>query len=108
MPLAQLTQSESPSGQYNEQNFEQLQGNIANNNNSEHLSDILVIEPIDEHIRRKERLKTLHKAFCIKHATQIRKRLFLAALNKGIQAKAQTFEESSSLVIATETDATTD
>ena len=106
--MAQLTQSESPSGQYNEQNFEQLQGNNTNNNNSEHLSDILVIEPIEEHFKRKERLKALHKAFCIKHATQIRKRLFLAALNKGIQAKAQTFEESSSLVIANEIDASQD
>ena len=106
--MAQLTQRESPSDQYIGQNFEQLQGIQANNNNSEHISDILVIEPIEEHLERKERLKVLHKAFCIKHATQIRKRLFLAALNKGIQTKAQTSEESSSLVIACDSDADQD
>ena len=54
-------------------------------NSSESISDILIIEPLEEHIRRTEHLKALHKAFCIKHATQIRKRLFLAALNKGIK-----------------------
>ena len=38
-------------------------------NNSEHLPDILIIEPIEENFKRMERLKALHKAFCIKHAT---------------------------------------
>ena len=55
-------------------------------------------------MRRKERLTAFHKAFCIKHSTQIRKRLFLAALNKGMQSKEQVSQESSSLVKARESD----
>lgn len=100
--IEKLTQSESPPGRYTEQNL--AHNEILVINNSDHISDILVIEPVEDLMSKKEHLRDLHKAFCIKHSTQIRKRLFLAALNKGMQKQEQTSQESSSLVKTREND----
>jgi uncharacterized protein YpiB (UPF0302 family) len=52
---------------------------------SETFSDLLVVKPFTEATSEIARQKTLEQAFLRKHALQVRKRLFLAALNEALQ-----------------------
>jgi len=47
----------------------------------------LQIVPLDEVLRQEKTLRALQSEFKRKHAVQIRKRLFLVALNKGLQSQ---------------------